>query len=51
MKPSEKDARFEKTHSEPYLAGHHFPVKSRYQAVRERHGVAALRFEVVKRET
>jgi len=45
----ERDARFEKTHAERYLAGFDAPVLSRYQRLWERHGLPTLRFEVRRR--
>lgn len=45
----EGDSRFAKTHLERYLVGFDAEVKSRYQAIWERHGTSPLRFEVSRR--
>jgi tRNA (guanine-N7-)-methyltransferase len=44
----ERDTRYEKTHPERYLTGFEPPVKSRYQAYWEKHGLQVYRFEVRK---
>ena len=51
LKVMEGDARFNKTHSEPYAMGFEPSVKSRYQLYWESHDSSILRLELAKVET